>query len=111
MACKLLLDGFILDVFDPMVSAEQIQNDIIDTLKNHHEFNLNYLEQSVIHNDLNSAVKNVDAVVVLTEWEVFRSIYTEEGLSTKKDLRIFDGRNIMKHLINSKNYIHLDKPL
>jgi UDPglucose 6-dehydrogenase len=111
VACKLLLDGFILDVFDPMVSAEQIQNDIIDTLKNHHEFNLNYLEQSVIHNDLNSAVKNVDAIVVLTEWEVFRSIYTEEGLSTKKDLRIFDGRNIMKHLINSKNYIHLDKPL
>jgi UDPglucose 6-dehydrogenase len=95
VACKLLLDGFTLDVFDPMVSAEQIQNDIIYTLKNHHEFNLNYLEQLVIHNDLNAAVKNVGAVAVLTEWEVFRSIYTVEGLSAKKDLRIFDGRNIL----------------
>jgi len=97
VACKLILDGFILDVYDPMVSAKQIHNDIIYTLKVYHEFNQNYLEQLVIHENLNTALKNVDAIAVLTEWEEFIDI-SNNRIIEQRSIKIFDGRNIVNNI-------------
>ena len=80
-----------------MVSAKQIHNDIIYTLKVYHEFNQNYLEQLVIHENLNTALKNVDAIAVLTEWEEFIDI-SNNRIIEQRSIKIFDGRNIVNNI-------------
>lgn len=90
VAQHLLEERCKLTVFDPQVTAQQIQTDI-DLL------NLN-LDKATItcFTDPYQACKNAHAIVVLTEWEEFKH-YDWERIyqNMQKPAFVFDGRNIL----------------
>jgi UDPglucose 6-dehydrogenase len=87
--CKdLLEEGAELAIFDPKVSAEQINSDL----------GLNPAADKVtIHRDPYEAAKEAHAIALLTEWDVLRTgntDYTRIYESMEKPAFFFDGRNL-----------------
>ena len=91
LAEKLFKAGAILEIYDPMVSKESIFSDI--------DF---YWEASKpkdittgisVLDSLNKLDLSIDAVTILTEWEVFKSLDFSKTI-------VFDGRGIL----SSSNY-------
>ncbi len=100
--CKdLLEEGAILFINDPKVFAEQISKDLLvnenKILKNIESQNLFSYEGSWCFEDnLEIAVSNADAIIVLTEWEEYSKI--DWGLVSKKMRKpawVFDARSIV----------------
>lgn len=77
---KLQAEGAIINAFDP-VSMENARNYFS-------KVNLRYAKNAL------DAAKNVDAVIVMTEWDEFRSIDLNELKSVMKGNIVIDGRNI-----------------
>ncbi|MEP7146460.1 MAG: UDP-glucose/GDP-mannose dehydrogenase family protein [bacterium] len=82
---KLLEEGVIISAYDPeaMENVKKIIGDKIEYVKDHYE-----------------ALKNADALVIATEWSVFRTPDFEKVASKMKAKVIFDGRNLydLKHM-------------
>ena len=76
---QLLKLGASVCVFDPEAS-ENVKQELGDKV--------DYAEQSI------AALKDVDALAINTEWDVFRHPDFEEIKSTMKQPVIFDGRNL-----------------
>ena len=100
--CKdLLEEGAILFINDPKVVPEQISKDLLinenKILKNIESQNLFSYEGSWCFEDnLEIAVSNADAIIVLTEWEEYSKI--DWGLVSKKMRKpawVFDARSIV----------------
>ena len=84
VAEKLYNAGAILEVFDPMVNAKTIENDI----NFHWRSNFEKVSERLIINTNLTFNGNIDAYVVLTEWNDFINI----DISKHK---VFDGRGII----------------
>ena len=109
VAKKLLENGANIQVFDPMVKELRIKLD----LKKLFEFNgleyseiENRLEKVTVYKNHNLAIKNSNAIAILTEWEEFIDYNWHDYL--KKGIKIFDGRNLIKKdFKKTKNYFEL----
>jgi len=108
---KLINEGAIIHVYDPMVKKDQIENDLINF------WNLKQVKKSLIKKRLKQIIieKNHKkcltasyAVAILTEWDQFIN-YDWNSLKDKliKPIRVFDGRNILnnKDLDFNINYL------
>ncbi len=105
----LLEEGAILFIHDPKVNSMQISKDLGLSSNNSliaQKENINTYEgQWCFIDDLNQGFNNADAVVILTEWEVYNSI---DWLMAAKKMRnpgwVFDSRSVIKekNIIGSK---------
>jgi len=93
VADLLMDEQAIIKVYDPKVTATQMQSDLNYLKSRSEKENSNYLKTQ---NDPYTAVEGAHAVAVLTEWDEFktfdwRHIYN----SMQKPAFVFDGRNIL----------------
>ena len=108
--CKNLLnEGALLKIHDPKVSKRQITLDLgipsIEECKNNEELNEKYKnkqwEKSLLDNDF---FHNLDAVIVLTEWDIYSEIDWEKvSIKMRSPGWVFDSRLIVdeERVINS----------
>lgn len=83
----LLKEGFILSVYDP-AATENIKK---------------IFHKEIAYSDNPyQAVKNADALVILTEWNEFRQIDLSKVKRLMKRPYVFDGRNIYSHAAMNK---------
>ena len=108
---KLINEGAIIHVYDPMVKKDQIENDLINfwTLKQVKKSLIKKrLKQIVIEENHKKCLTSSYAVAILTEWDQFVN-YDWNSLKDKltKPIRVFDGRNIInnKDLDFNINYL------
>ena len=97
---KLIDSGAYINIYDPMVKESKIQEDLVNLwrLKTISEKNiLLRLSKIKIFDNYSDAIKQTEAIAVLTEWEEFSAISFEsvKKASTIKP-KIFDGRLILK---------------
>ena len=90
ISLDLLLEGAKLCIYDPKVSFEQIKND------------LKLFDDSIYENEVFfadsalEAIKNSDAILILTEWEEFKNIDWDTAYeSMRHPSWLFDTRNIV----------------
>ena len=110
--CKdLLEEGAFLSIHDPKVSKEQIHKDLgIEPLNSNFDYSERFdffnLEGKWVFEDLiYKAVDKSDAVVVLTEWEEYKTInWDEVSKKMRKPSWVFDTRSIL----NKKEIIDND---
>ena len=101
--CKdLLEEGAILAINDPKVEAKQISSDL--SISENKE--LNYLSEIDFNNknngnwffesDIKRAIKNSDAIVILTEWDEYSQInWFEVAKLMRKPSWVFDARSVV----------------
>ncbi len=101
--CKdLLEEGAILAINDPKVESKQISQD----LSKSENKELNYLSKFdfvdknnsswFFESDIKKAVNNADAIVILTEWEIYSKIdWFEVAKLMRKPAWVFDARSIV----------------
>lgn len=80
-----------LRIYDPKVTEEQVWLDF-------DELGISSLAKSLvtIHTDAYDACLGSDAIVVLTEWDEFRTLaYDQIYSNMKKPACVFDGRRIL----------------
>ena len=89
-----------IKVYDPKVTATQMQSDINYLNTRSEKQNAKYLKTEI---DAYAAIKGAHAIAVLTEWEEFK-IYDWQLIynSMQKPAFIFDGRNILDRKILEK---------
>jgi UDPglucose 6-dehydrogenase len=95
MCHSLLQEEATVHVFDPKVSREQMIEEM-----NFHGFlgKGEEGERMVTYCDPYEAVKNTCAIVLLTEWDMFKGLdYEAMFRSMQKPAFVFDGRNILDH--------------
>ena len=91
---NLLEEGARLKIYDPKVSKYQIENDLNLREKDLFKKNEGLWEY---HESIKNAIKDTDAVVLLTEWEIFKDINWEEiSPIMRKPSWIFDTRSLIK---------------
>jgi len=95
IAKDLLGNGAILSIHDPQVSSKQIRSELgIDNSLN---FNENSEGEWKYFEDLYLSLENVDAIVILTEWEIYRQLDWERiSKLMRKPAWVFDTRSIVK---------------
>ena len=98
---KLLEEGCMLNIYDPKVSKEQIDNDLKnEDLSNLNEFNNEKKWQ--VSPSIIDAVRNTDALIILTDWNEFYNLDLKEINNLMRPPGwIFDTRNIIN--INQAN--------
>ena len=96
---KLLSEGAFLKIHDPKVKASQILKDLdgYNFVEDDMDYdNSNNQGSWTFSNDVLTASKNADAIVVLTEWEEYKTINWEEiSLYLRKPSWIFDARGVL----------------
>lgn len=100
-----------IHVYDPMVSVKKIHNDIINLWDNQ---KLKITEKTKLlnniktHDNLNSSIRDSNAVAILTEWDEFENYdWSNLLLSSRGSFKIFDGRNILKNKYNNSSITFL----
>ena len=96
IAQNLLNSGIDLNIFDPMVSSEQIKLDLKEVFQNSGKSEIEIsklLDNIMIFNSYEEAINNVAAICVLTEWEDFKN-YDWNTINNMS--KVFDGRNIVE---------------
>ena len=98
VADELLREGVELHVFDPMVKAEQIHQDLTNLWQARNE-TVNTisarLSNCIFHDNPTNALVKTYAAAILTEWDEFIS-YDWEAIAEQMmpEAMVFDGRNI-----------------
>lgn len=99
VAWKLLQDNAEIHVYDPKVSQEQMLKDLDYLAEQNIEFSKikdQLFSNLTVHSEPYSAMDNSHAVVVLTEWDEFKTYNWEEVYQNMfKPAFVFDGRNIL----------------
>ena len=85
----LLKAGARLNIYDPMVNDEKIKLDLNNTI---------FSKVIIVKNSFKEAIHKVDAIAILTEWDEFKLLRTDEKI------QVFDGRNILGNLSLIKGY-------
>ena len=100
VADELLQDQAEVHVYDPKVSREQIEKDLIylwtqqGESTEHAEFRVKDLVH--VHNTPYEAVQEAHAIAVLTEWDEFKTYDWKKVYNAmQKPAFVFDGRNIL----------------
>ena len=87
---KLLEEGAFLNIYDPKVSSAQISKDL--NFSKNQMLNHNWL----FSNSLDDAFMNVDAALILTEWNEFQSLeWSNLSKLMRKPAWVFDTRSIV----------------
>ena len=98
----LLEEGAFLNIYDPKVKTQNIKDSFESSyilLKDHSN-----LDNWVCKSSILEAVKNCDALLILTEWDEFRNLdWYKISLSMRKPSWVFDTR-IITNLSNAKFY-------
>lgn len=82
---KLILSGFQLNIYDPMVSKKRIESDLL-TLG----VKKTIIDNNITYSDsLNSSVDKGYPLAIMTEWDEFKELEKESNL------KIFDFRNFL----------------
>tara|TARA_B100001059_G_C17821369_1_gene578499 strand:- start:478 stop:1896 length:1419 start_codon:yes stop_codon:yes gene_type:complete len=98
VADNLLEEGAQIVVCDPKVSLKKIKDDLMILWEYRNESNIkNKLKNISKSNELDyTTFKNVDAIAVVTEWDVFNDLnYSKIYDFMNKPSFIFDGRKIL----------------
>jgi UDPglucose 6-dehydrogenase len=92
-----------LKIYDPQVSEEQVQRDLIEVFSHAHG-TITDQERSLIMDHVSvassaeEAAHGAHAIAVLTEWDEFKRLNYEAILqSMYRPAFIFDGRNLLNH--------------
>ncbi len=100
----LLKEGSFLNIHDPKVTSKQINKELKDYSKNeeYNFYNENSWEKTL---DIDEALKDASAVVILTEWEVYKDIdWENKEFLMSSPAWIFDTRTITERKsINKTN--------
>lgn len=93
VADQLIEEQAQIAVFDPKVSAKQMQNDLNYLNTRAEAENTNYLNTET---DPYKAIEGAHAIAVLTEWDEFKT-YNWQRIynSMQKPAFVFDGRNVL----------------
>ncbi len=104
---NLLEEGAELVIYDPKVSYRKIEEDLIQ--KEKIPINQIVSEGSWSKaNTIEEAAENSDAIIVLTEWDMFKNLDWEKLSSLmRKPSWLFDTRNITDHKKASENGINI----
>lgn len=88
--CKNLLDeGAILAIYDPQVSEIQIGKDLGDIGEEHYD-------NWSVYDDLEKSYDNANAVIVLTEWDIFKNVnWKKVDKKLSSPGWVFDTRKIV----------------
>lgn len=91
VAKELIDDQAEIHVYDPKVTKQQIENDLLN-------IDCTQIENVHVHSNPYKAMQDAHAVAILTEWDEFvdfdwKRIYQ----NMLKPAFLFDGRNILKH--------------
>ncbi|KAI9100541.1 UDP-glucose/GDP-mannose dehydrogenase family, NAD binding domain-containing protein [Phlyctochytrium arcticum] len=82
-----------IHIYDPKVEDSQIEMDLVES---EGTSLVQYKKRVSIHRDPYEAAKDADAVLILTEWDEFKTLdYQRVYDSMKKPAFIFDGRLIL----------------
>lgn len=96
VSLKLLINGGFLKIFDPMVKETQIKIDLKNAFeklgKDDEELKLLF-KNIEITNSINKAIYEVDAIGILTDWDLFKN-FNWESLQDS-NIKLFDGRSII----------------
>ena len=82
---RLYSAGAILEIYDPMV----LNNDILKDINIHWNYSNIKIEKRISIINKAPSFQDIDATVILTEWEEFKSLNFNKS-------KIFDGRNILE---------------
>ncbi|KAK3856661.1 hypothetical protein Pcinc_037034 [Petrolisthes cinctipes] len=92
----LLEEGARLNIYDPKVERQQIESDLTSTRATNDPERIEKLIH--IYTDPYQAVIDAHAIVILTEWDEFKTYDYKKMLSVmKKPAFLFDGRKIIDH--------------
>lgn len=93
----LLEEGARLNIFDPKVDREQIYRDLSNPALSSIEPN-RVRELVTIYDDPYEATRDTHAIVLLTEWDMFKDLdYERMYRSMLKPAWVFDGRKFLNH--------------
>ena len=99
---SLLVRGGYLKIYDPMIREDQIKMDLISyfekTKIGEHEIK-RFLKNIEITNSIDEAIYEVDAIGIMTEWELFKN-YNWSNIDNS-NIKVFDGRNIINKFFYS----------
>jgi UDPglucose 6-dehydrogenase len=100
---QLLLEGAVLNIYDPRVSEIKIKSDL-RTLWKSKNYDDNLISENLsrvnCYTILNKVFDKSHAIAILTEWDIFKNINFEEIYQKmSKPSFIFDGRKILKKSI------------
>jgi len=96
----LMEDGATCLVFDPQVTEQQMRYDLTDghTGQSHSITSEQVAKQLKVSTSAFAACEGAHAVIVLTEWDEFKTLDWEAVFKTMvKPAFVFDGRNILDH--------------
>ncbi len=89
ISCDLLEEGAILSIYDPKVSFEKISSDL-------NKFSINNQGIWNIAESISGALKNVDAVLILTAWDEFYGLdWNYLASLMRSPAWIFDTRSVV----------------
>ncbi|XP_030068983.1 UDP-glucose 6-dehydrogenase [Microcaecilia unicolor] len=96
--CKYLMEeGARLNIFDPKVKKEQILHDLCHPCLSYDDKD-KVLHLITISSDPYKACENTHAIVICTEWDIFKTLdYERIYKGMQKPAFIFDGRRILNH--------------
>ncbi|MDB4130961.1 nucleotide sugar dehydrogenase [Flavobacteriaceae bacterium] len=97
---QLIEEGSIISVFDPKVSKQNIEQDLITLWKSRgissNEIE-NKIKKIIVFDNAEEATKKTHAIAVLTEWDDFKLLNFENIYKEmEKPAFIFDGRKILE---------------
>lgn len=91
---QLILEGAIVNLYDPLVKAEQAVADLRE-----HGYNQVSVKNFIVHSDPYEACEGSNAIITCTEWDEFRT-YDYEAIYSMmaKPAMIYDGRLVLDTL-------------
>ena len=91
---NLILEGAKLSIYDPKVNEESIKREFDNSFN--FLSNKEYCSSWLKTNSIEDAVKDADAIIILTEWLEFKNLNWNRLISLMRKPRwIFDTRNIL----------------
>ena len=88
---NLLKKGISVNVYDPKVKYQRIISDLENLISENNEKNINIKRNLNIYNSIDESIADSELIVVLTEWDEFKSIKTNK--------KIIDTRDVVKDSI------------
>jgi len=88
---NLLKKGITVNVYDPKVKYQRIISDLENLISENNEKNINIKRNLNIYDSIDESIADSELIVVLTEWDEFKSIKTNK--------KIIDTRDVVKDSI------------
>ena len=83
--------GITVNVYDPKVKYQRIISDLENLISENNEKNINIKRNLNIYESIDESIADSELIVVLTEWDEFKSIKTNK--------KIIDTRDVVKDSI------------